>query len=66
MPRETALFDVLVPTLFLAFLASILIHAGMDWLLARCGVYRRVWHSPLFRLCIFICIFCICGLLVLR
>lgn len=66
MPREFALFDALVPTLFLVFLVSIVIQTLVDRIMGRCGVYRHVWHPPLFRVCIFACIFGGCGLLVFR
>ncbi len=66
MPREIALLDALVPSLFYAFLASIVLQTVLDRIMGRCGVYRHVWHPPLFRLGIFICIFGACGLLALR
>jgi len=66
MPREFALLDALVPTLFLAFLASIACQAVLDRIMGACGVYRHVWHPSLFRLCIFVCIFCGCGLAIIR
>ena len=66
MPREITLFDALLPSLFLVFLASVVLQAVLDRVLVRCGVYRLVWHPPLFRLSLFVCIFGACGLLVLR
>lgn len=66
MPREIALLDALVPTLFLVFLASVVLQTVLDRIMGRCGVYRHVWHPPLFRLGIFACIFGACGLLILR
>ena len=66
MPREIALLDALVPTLLLAFLASVVIHTLLDRILGRFGVYHHVWHPPLFRLGIFVCIFAVCGLLALK
>jgi hypothetical protein len=66
MPREIALLDTLVPTLFLAFLGSLVLHTLVDRLMGRWGVYRHVWHPPLFRLGVFVCIFGACGLLILR
>ncbi|NVN93088.1 MAG: DUF1656 domain-containing protein [Desulfuromonadales bacterium] len=66
MPREIALFDALVPSLFLMFLVSVVLQAALDRVLAWCGAYRYVWHPPLFRLSCFVCIFGLFGLLVLR
>jgi len=66
MPREIALLDALVPSLLLAFLASVVFQAVLDRILGSCGVYRHVWHPALFRLSCFVCIFGVCGLLALR
>lgn len=66
MPREFALLDAVVPTLFLAFLASIMLQTVLDRVMGRCGVYRQVWNPPLFRLSVFCCIFSASGLWVLR
>jgi len=66
MPRELALFDALVPSLLPVFLVSITGQLVLDRIMAWSGVYRHVWHPPLFRLSCFVCIFSVCGLLVLR
>jgi hypothetical protein len=66
MFREVALFDALVPTLFLVFLVSVVLQTLLDRVMGHYGVYRHVWHPPLFRLSIFFCLFSTCGLLVLR
>jgi protein AaeX len=66
MPREIALLDALVPTLFLAFVASVLVQVVLDRLFGVWGLYRHVWHPPLFRLSIFVCIFAVSGALCLR
>jgi protein AaeX len=66
MPREIALLDALVPSLFLAFLASIVLQTVLHRIMGCCGVYRHVWHPPLFRVSCFVCIFGVCGLLLLR
>lgn len=66
MPREIALLDALVPTLFLAFLVAVVLQVLLDRLLGICGIYRLVWHPPLFRLSAFVCIFGACGLAILR
>jgi hypothetical protein len=66
MPREFALLDALLPSLFLIFLLSVLLQTVLDRVLGLCGVYRYVWHPPLFRLSVFFCIFALCGQLLLR
>jgi len=66
MPREITLIDALVPSLFPVFLVSIIVQVALDRVMGWCGVYRHVWHPPLFRLSCFVCIFSACGLLALR
>jgi hypothetical protein len=66
MPRDLAIFDVYVPTLLLALLAS----GALAWLLdrgcARVGLYGLVWHPALFRMSLFACIFGGLGLAIYR
>jgi hypothetical protein len=57
MPREIAIFGVLLPSILPLFLASLLIQGALDWVLGLAGVYRRVWHPALVRLCLLVCIF---------
>ncbi|WP_058050585.1 DUF1656 domain-containing protein [Janthinobacterium sp. Ant5-2-1] len=57
MPREFALFGILIPTLLPLFLLSIALQTLLDRVLGCLGVYRMVWHPSLARLCIFIAIF---------
>ncbi|HEX2769819.1 MAG TPA: DUF1656 domain-containing protein [Geobacteraceae bacterium] len=66
MPREIALLDALVPSIFLVFLVSVVLEVALDKVLGRYGVYRYVWHPPLFRISCFVCIFGMCALLALR
>ena len=65
MPREIALLDVLFPSLLPVFLASIFLQVALDKVMVWCGVYRYVWHPPLFRLSCFVCIFGASGLVAL-
>lgn len=57
MPRELAIFGVLIPTLLPLFIASMALQGLADRALGRLGVYRLVWHPALLRLCLFVCIF---------
>lgn len=57
MPREIAVFGVLLPTILPLFLASLLIQGALDWLLGLAGAYRHAWHPALVRLCLLACIF---------
>lgn len=58
MPREIALFSVLMPTLLLVVIAVSLLFVGLDLLLSRWGVYRQVWHPALFRAALFVALLC--------
>ncbi len=57
MLRELALFGALAPSLLLYFLAAILLFVILDRLIARLGAYRLVWHPPLARFGLFLCVF---------
>jgi hypothetical protein len=57
MPREIAIGDALVPGLLILFVGSLLLLWLLDWLAGRFGLYRLVWHPPLFRIALFVCVF---------
>lgn len=57
MPRELAVFGVMLPTLLPLFVASLLLQGLLDRLLGWAGVYRAVWHPALVRLCLLASIF---------
>ena len=64
MPREIAIYGVLVPGLLPVFLGCLLLMVLVDVLIGRYGLYRYVWHPPLFRLALFACLFGLAGLLL--
>lgn len=64
MPREIAFCGLLMPTLLPLFMGCILLHWGLDTLLARTGLYGHVWHPALLRLSLFVCLFGLLGLAV--
>jgi hypothetical protein len=57
MLREIALFGAGVPSLLLYFLAAVLLFLVLDQLAKPLGLYRLVWHPPLVRLALFVCLF---------
>jgi protein AaeX len=57
MLREIALFGAGVPSLLLYFLAAVLLFLAVDQLAKPLGLYRLVWHPPLVRLALFVCLF---------
>jgi hypothetical protein len=57
MLRELVLFGALAPSLLLYFLAAILLFVILDRLVTRLGIYRFVWHPPLARFGLFLCVF---------
>jgi hypothetical protein len=66
VPRELAVAGVLVPGLLPVFVVCLLLMWLLDSLLGLYGLYRHVWHPPLFRLALFACLFAVAGLLLLR
>jgi hypothetical protein len=59
MLREIALFGALAPSLLLYFLAAMLLFVIVDRLVAGLGVYRFLWHPPLARFGLFLCVFAV-------
>ena len=57
MLRELALFGALAPSLLPYFIAAIVLFVVVDRVVARLGVYRFLWHPPLARLGLFLCLF---------
>jgi protein AaeX len=57
MLREIALFGAGVPSLLLYFLAAVPLFLVIDRLARPFGLYRLVWHPPLVRLALFVCLF---------
>jgi hypothetical protein len=57
MLREIGLFGGLVPSLLLYFLTAIPLFLALDRLASPLGLYRIVWHPPLVRLALFVCLF---------
>jgi hypothetical protein len=66
MPHEIAIYGVLVPGLLPVFLGCLLLMVLLDMLVGRLGLYRHVWHPSLFRLALFVCLFGVAGLLLIR
>jgi hypothetical protein len=59
MLREIALFDVLVPSFLLYFVASTLLFVIVDRVLHRFGFYRLTWHPALARFGLYLCLFAV-------
>jgi hypothetical protein len=57
MLREISLFGAGVPSLLLCFLAAVPLFLTVDQLARPLGLYRLVWHPPLVRLALFVCLF---------
>jgi protein AaeX len=58
MFREFTLFAFLVPGLLLVLVACVPVFIGIDLVLARTGLYERVWHPALFRASLFVALLC--------
>jgi hypothetical protein len=57
MLREIGPFGAGVPSVLLYFLAAIPLFLVFDRLASPLGLYRLVWHPPLVRLALFVCLF---------
>lgn len=57
MPRELAVFGILIPTLLPVFVLCMALQVGLDRILGKLGFYRHVWHPALVRLCLLVCLF---------
>lgn len=66
MPYEIDIADVLVPGLLPLFVGCLLLLWLFDTVFGRLGLYRHVWHPPLFRVALFVCLFGTAGLWLLR
>jgi hypothetical protein len=56
MTYEVDLFGVLVPSLLLWSVVAFVIARIASKLIARAGLYRRIWHPALFDFSLFICV----------
>jgi len=54
MYGEFSLHGVFIPTLMGLMLAAFLVFLGLHQLLLRAGVYRHVWHPPLFNFALYV------------
>jgi uncharacterized protein DUF1656 len=57
MLREISVFGALMPSLLLYFLTAIPLFLVIDRVASPLGLYRLVWHPPLVRLALFVCVF---------
>ena len=57
MPREIELYGVLLPTLLPILIGVAAGYWLLDTVLGRYGFYHQVWHPPLFRMSLFVCMF---------
>jgi hypothetical protein len=56
MTYEIDLFGVLVPSLVLWSVLAYLLARIISKLIARVGLYRRIWHPALFDFSLFVCL----------
>ena len=56
MTYEIDLFGVLVPSLLLWSVLAYALARIISRLIARAGLYRRIWHPALFDFAVYICL----------
>jgi hypothetical protein len=54
MSGEFSVYGVYVPTLLALMLLAFFAQSGISFLLLKLGVYRHVWHPPLFNLALYV------------
>ncbi len=54
MIGEVNLFGVLLPPLLVALGVALLVSMPLRWALTQMGLYRYVWHRPLFDLALLV------------
>jgi hypothetical protein len=54
MHGEFSIHGVFIPSLLGLMLLAFLLQSGLQWVLSRVGVYRHVWHPPLFNLALYV------------
>jgi hypothetical protein len=64
MPVEIELVGFFAPILLPLLVASVVTFVILDLVLARYRVYRFAWHPSLFRVALFITLFCGAALLI--
>jgi Protein of unknown function (DUF1656) len=58
MQSQFDLLGAFAPTIAGWFVLSLAIFVPIDALLTRRGLYQLLWHAPLARFALFICLFC--------
>jgi protein AaeX len=58
MQSQFDLLGAFVPTVAAWFVCSLAVFVPVDALLTWCGFYRLLWHAPLARFALFVCLFC--------
>jgi hypothetical protein len=58
MQSQFDLLGAFVPTIAAWLVLSLVIFVPLDALLTWRGFYRLLWHAPLARFALFVCLFC--------
>ena len=66
MPTEVDVFGFFVPILLLVLVLCVVLFVILDLVLAGFGLYRYAWHPSLFRVTLFVALFCGFSLLIQR
>jgi len=54
MIGEVSLYGIYVPPLLLLALLALVVSRLFNWVLARSGLYRHIWHPALFDFSLFV------------
>jgi hypothetical protein len=64
MLAEIDLLGAFVPAIAAWFVGSMVVFLLVDRLLTAKGFFRLFWHAPLARFGLFVCLFCLSGLIL--
>jgi hypothetical protein len=59
--RQASIAGAYVPTLMIVFCLCAALTWLIDLAVARIGIYQFIWHPPLFRVSLFVCLFSVAG-----
>jgi hypothetical protein len=66
LDRELSVGGAYIPTLMVISIMCGILTSALDWVIARVGLYRFLWHPSLFRVSLFACLLSVFGLAFYR
>lgn len=64
MPLDITLYGIQMPTLLPIFVIVVILQISIDGIITDTGLYNHVWHSGLFKMALFVCLFALACLTI--